>query len=84
MAQESLFLSYCPAAFFYREAVRRAISKAHAQELALMLCDEVELLKKEIREIGEQFGVELIPGRVYDPTSLLPDDRQLDLFQERA
>ena len=68
-------LSCQPAVFYYRTALRIAKNKREAQKVGLMLADEVEHLKEQIRGLG------YIPARLYDPKTLIPDD-QLQLALE--
>lgn len=44
--------SYQPSAFFFRQAIRRAKTKAELTNLALLLCLELENHKAFIREEG--------------------------------
>jgi len=62
-----------PASFYYRKSVRESRTLNGTKALALMLVDELELLKEQVRSLGG------IPERMYDATRIGPDARVEDV-----
>lgn len=65
-----------PASWYFRQAVRSEVDLAQLREIALCLIEEIELLKRQVRQYGE------ILNRRYDVHAWLghfEDERKLQL-----
>jgi hypothetical protein len=64
-------ISYRPAACFLRESIRESETLEGCKQVAMWAVDEIELLKEQLREIGE------VPRRKYEASMIGPDGRIL-------
>lgn len=74
-------LSFRPASWYFRRAIRESQTLQGCQTVSLWLVDELEARNAQIRAMGG------IPNRLYNPRVILPDgeiseidERQLELF----
>lgn len=73
-------LSFRPASWYFRTAIRGSQTLEGSQRVGLWAVDELEYCKEQIRDLGG------IPMRLYDPTCIGPDgilcecdNRQMEL-----
>lgn len=76
---DKLPLSFRPASWYFRRALRESQTIDGAIEIGHLLVDEVELLKAQIREMGGIPRRMVNPRRVGPDAQVIEDERQLPL-----